>query len=120
MTEQAPDPTADAAPDPTKATTVYDFVPQLGRLRDDVLFGDVWEQPELSKRDRSLVTVSVLAALYRTQELRGHMQRALDNGVTEEELKGLITHVAFYAGWPNAVNAGRVAIDLFGDGQADQ
>jgi len=78
------------------------------------LFGDVWEHPDLSKRDRSLVTVAVLAALYRTDEMRGHMQRALDNGVTETELKGLITHVAFYAGWPCAVNAGRVAIDVFG------
>lgn len=101
--------------DPTKATPVYDFIPQLGRLRDEVLFGDVWEGPELSKRDRSLITVAVLTALYRTQELRGHMRRALDNGVTEDELKGLITHVAFYAGWPNAVNAGRVALEVFGD-----
>ena len=87
--------------------TVYEFIPKLGQLRDEVLFGDVWEHPDLSKRDRSLVTVAVLAALYRTDEMRGHMQRALDNGVTETELKGLITHVAFYAGWPCAVNAGR-------------
>ena len=87
---------------------------QAGQLRDDVLFGDVWEHPDLSKRDRSLITVAMLAALYRTDEIRGHMQRALDNGVTETELKGLITHVAFYAGWPCAVNAGRVAIDVFG------
>ena len=89
-------------------------VPKLGQLRDDVLFGDVWEHPDLSKRDRSLITVAMLAALYRTDEMRGHMQRALDNGVTETELKGLITHVAFYAGWPSAVNAGRVAIEVFG------
>ena len=60
--------------------TPYEIVPQLGKLRDEVLFGDVWEQPELSKRDRSLVTLSVLTALYRTDELRGHMKRALDNG----------------------------------------
>jgi len=96
-----------------KPTTPYELIPQLGRLRDEVLFGDVWEQPELSKRDRSLVTVAVLTALYRTPELKGHLQRALDNGVTEEELKGLITHVAFYAGWPTAVNAGRVALEVF-------
>ena len=62
--------------------------------------------PDLSKRDRSLITVAMLATLYRTDEMRGHMQRALDNGVTETELKGLI--------WPCAVNAGRVAIDVFG------
>jgi 4-carboxymuconolactone decarboxylase len=99
---------------PQKKPTVYEFIPKLGQLRDDVLFGDVWEHPDLSKRDRSLITVAMLAALYRTDEMRGHMQRALDNGVTETELKGLITHVAFYAGWPCAVNAGRVAIDVFG------
>jgi len=88
---------------PQKKPTVYEFIPKLGQLRDDVLFGDVWEHPDLSKRDRSLITVAMLAALYRTDEMRGHMQRALDNGVTETELKGLITHVAFYAGWPCAV-----------------
>jgi 4-carboxymuconolactone decarboxylase len=99
---------------PLKKPTVYEFIPKLGQLRDDVLFGDVWEHPDLSKRDRSLITVAMLAALYRTDEMRGHMQRALDNGVTETELKGLITHVAFYAGWPCAVNAGRIAIDVFG------
>ena len=94
--------------------TVYEFIPKFGKLRDEVLFGDVWEQTDLSKRDRSLATVAILAALYRTDEMRGHMRRALDNGVTEAELKGLITHVAFYAGWPCAVNAGRIAIDVFG------
>ena len=95
--------------------TVYQFIPKLGKLRDEVLFGDVWEQPELSKRDRSLATVAMLAALYRTDEMRGHMRRALENGVTKTELKGLITHVAFYAGWPCAVNAGRIALEVFGD-----
>lgn len=97
-----------------KPKTPYELVPQLGKLRDEVLFGDVWEQPELSKRDRSLITVAVLTALYRTDELKGHMQRALDNGVTEDEIKGLITHLAFYAGWPTAVNAGRVALEVLG------
>jgi 4-carboxymuconolactone decarboxylase len=96
-----------------KAKTPYELVPQLGKLRDEVLFGDVWEQPELSKRDRSLITVAVLTALYRTEELKGHMQRALDNGVTEDEIKGLITHLAFYAGWPNAFSALPVAKEVF-------
>ena len=95
--------------------TAYKLVPQLGKLRDEVLFGDVWEQPELTKRDRSLITVAVLTALYRTDELRGHMKRALDNGVTQDELRGMITHLAFYAGWPTAVNAGRVALEIFED-----
>lgn len=97
----------------SKKKTAYEMVPQLGRLRDEVLFGDVWEQPELSKRDRSLVTVAVLTALCRTEELKGHMKRAVDNGVTEDEIRGLITHLAFYAGWPTAVNAGRVAAEVF-------
>lgn len=97
-----------------KKNAVYEFIPKLGQLRDDVLFGDVWENTDLSKRDRSLVTVAMLVALYRTDEMKGHMKRALDNGVTETELKGLITHAAFYAGWPCAVNAGRVALEVFG------
>jgi 4-carboxymuconolactone decarboxylase len=91
---------------------VYELIPELGRLRDEVLFGDVWEQESLTKRDRSLVTITVLAALYRTPELKGHLNRALDNGVTETEIKGMITHVAFYAGWPCAVNAGRVLLEV--------
>lgn len=98
-----------------KPQSVYELIPQFGKLRDEVLFGDVWEQPELSKRDRSMVTVAVLAALYRTDELRGHMNRAIDNGVTKEELFGLITHIAFYSGWPTAVNAGRIAMEMFAD-----
>ena len=98
---------------PSAKPTVYESFPQLGRLRDEVLFGDVWEQPELSKRDRSLITVAVLTALYRTEELHGHVRRALDNGVTKDGIAGLITHLAFYAGWPTAVNAGRVAQDVF-------
>ncbi len=93
-------------------TTVYELIPKLGQLRDEVLFGDVWEEASLSKRDRSLITVAVLTALYRTDELRLHMQRALANGVTEDEIKGLITHLAFYSGWPTAVNAGRVALEV--------
>jgi 4-carboxymuconolactone decarboxylase len=103
-----------------KKMTPYELIPKLGQLRDDVLFGDVWEQPDLSKRDRSLITVAVLTALYRTPELRGHMRRALDNGVTKEELGGLITHLAFYAGWPTAVNAGRVAVEVFEEYDAEK
>lgn len=92
-------------------TTPYEFVPELKRLRDDVLYGDVWEQPHLTKRDRSLATCAMLAALYRTAELEAHIRIALENGVTEDELRGLITHVAFYAGWPCAINAGRAAVN---------
>ncbi len=92
---------------------IYDYFPKLGQLRDQVLFGDVWEQPDLSKRDRSLITVATLVALYRTDELRGHIKRALNNGVTKAEISGLITHLAFYSGWPTAVNAARVAMEVF-------
>ena len=97
----------------TKATDPYELVPQLKRLSTTVLFGDVWEQPELSKRDRSLITCAMLAALYRTAELEAHMKRAFENGVTQDELRGLITHVAFYAGWPCAYNAARVGLGVF-------
>ena len=92
----------------------YDFVPKLGELRDSVLFGDVWERPELSKRDRSLITCAVLTAMYRTDELRGHLSRAVQNGVTKAELSEMITHVAFYGGWPTGVNASKVASEVLG------
>ena len=87
--------------------------PKLADLTADVLFGDVWEQPDLSKRDRSLITVAALTALYRTDQLRGHIRRALDNGVTKAEISAVITHMAFYAGWPTAANAVRVAKEVF-------
>ena len=87
------------------AAMVGDIAPKLVELTDDVLFGDVWERTELSPRDRSLVTVSALVATYRTNEQPGHLRRALDNGVTEQELVEAITHLAFYAGWPCAMTA---------------
>lgn len=81
------------------------IAPKLVELTDDVLFGDVWQRPELSPRDRSLVTVSVLAALYRTEQLGYHLNVALDNGLSVEELSEALTHLAFYAGWPSAMTA---------------
>jgi 4-carboxymuconolactone decarboxylase len=90
-----------------------DVAPALGRLTDDVLFGDVWERPELSKRDRSLITVATLVALYRTNELPVHMKLAFENGVTKTELTELITHLAFYSGWPTAATAVGVARTVF-------
>jgi len=90
-------------------TVMQEIAPHLTELSADVLFGDVWERPGLSKRDRSLITVAVLAALYRTDQLRGHIRRALDNGVTKKEIGEVITHVAFYGGWPTAANAVQVA-----------
>ncbi|MGW7824794.1 carboxymuconolactone decarboxylase family protein [Streptomyces puniciscabiei] len=81
------------------------IAPKLVELTNEVLFGDVWERPGLSPRDRSLVTVSVLAALYRSEQLGYHLAVALDNGLSVEELSEAITHLAFYAGWPNAMTA---------------
>ena len=82
-----------------------DLAPKLAELTDDVLFADVWERPGLAPRDRSLITVAALVSLYRTDQMAAHMRRALDNGVTVDELVEAITHLAFYAGWPCAVTA---------------
>jgi 4-carboxymuconolactone decarboxylase len=98
---------------PTPISHVRAVAPKLSQISDDVLFGDVWERPQLSKRDRSLITCAVLTALYRTEQLPGHVTRALANGVTREELGEMITHVAFYAGWPCSVTAARVANELW-------
>lgn len=94
-------------------TVMQEISPKLADLSANVLFGDVWERPELSKRDRSMITVAVLTALYRTDQLRGHIRRALENGVTQEEISEIITHVAFYGGWPTAANAVQVAKQVF-------
>jgi len=90
-----------------------DIAPKFAELTERVLFADVWERKELSKRDRSLVTVAALMALNRTEQLRFHLQRALENGVKKQELIEAITHLAFYSGWPTAVNAINVAQEVF-------
>ena len=87
--------------------------PKLLDLTNEVLFGDVWERPGLSKRDRSMITVAMLSALYRTDQIRSHINRALDNGVTRDEIIEIITHATFYGGWPTGVNAAQVATDIF-------
>jgi 4-carboxymuconolactone decarboxylase len=94
---------------------VRQVAPKLIDLSEKVLFGDVWERPGLSKRDRSLITVAALIALYRVDQLPGHLDRALGNGVTREEIGEIITHLAFYAGWPSAMTAGRIAKKVFDD-----
>lgn len=88
-------------------------VPKLAELTDAVLYADVWERPELSKRDRSLITVAALVAMNRPEQLRSHLAIALQNGVTTEEIGETITHLAFYGGWPSAVTAAGVAKDVF-------
>ena len=116
-----PRPAAAAAPaaapagQPTPAQRIMgDFAPKLAQLTDDVLYADVWARPQLSPRDRSLVTISALIAMNRPDQLRSHLARARDNGVTEEEIVETITHLAFYAGWPSAVTAVTVAKEVFG------
>ena len=88
-------------------------VPKLIDLTENVLYGDVWERPGLSKRDRSLITVATLVALYRPEQLRVHLARALSNGVTKDEISELITHLAFYSGWPSAMSAAGLAKTFF-------
>ncbi len=90
-------------PRSSAAQTLGELAPKLVDLTENVLFGDVWERPELSKRDRSLITVAALVSLYRTEQLGFHLRRAIENGVTQDELVEAITHLAFYAGWPSAV-----------------
>ena len=99
---------------PTAAQKMLgDFAPKLLELTDRVLFADVWERKELSKRDRSLVTVAALVAMNRPDQLRFHLNFALQNGVGKEELIEVITHLAFYSGWPNAMSAIMVAKEVF-------
>jgi 4-carboxymuconolactone decarboxylase len=90
-----------------------DFAPKLVDLTDDVLFGDVWERRELSKRDRSLITCAALIATGKTEQMDFHFPRALENGVTQAEVVEMITHLAFYVGWPSAMSAVNRAKALF-------
>jgi 4-carboxymuconolactone decarboxylase len=99
---------------PTSARdAVRNVVPDLIGYTEKWLFGEVWERPQLSKRDRSLIVVATLIALGREKQLVGHLERALQNGLTKTELSEVITHLAFYAGWPAAMTAALVAKDVF-------
>ena len=104
-------------PKPTSAEQLRGVAPKLVELTEQVLFGDVWERPGLSKRDRSLITCAGLVAMNRTEQLKGHLARALDNGVTRDEIAELITHMAFYSGWPTAMSAAGVAKEVFEKGE---
>jgi 4-carboxymuconolactone decarboxylase len=90
-----------------------DIAPKFADLTDEVLAGDIWERPQLSKRDRSLVTISGLIALNRPDQLRTYLKQARRNGLTETELVEVITHMAFYSGWPSAVSAITIAKEVF-------
>jgi 4-carboxymuconolactone decarboxylase len=98
-----------SAPDPSPREMARAFTPQLAKLIENPLYSDVWTDPALSPRDRSIATVAALIALYRPEELPAHLRRARENGVTRDELAALITHMAFYAGFPAAVSASAIA-----------
>lgn len=98
---------------PAQKSPFADIAPALADITDNVLFGEVWKREGLSPRDRSLITVASLISLYRTNELPFHLKRALENGVAREELSEVITHLAFYAGWPPASTAIGIARKVF-------
>src|SRR5207244_13115489 len=101
---------------PTEARKSFgDIAPALAEYTDTVLFGDVWKRSGLSPRDRSLITVAALVALYRTNELPFHLARARENGVSLDELAELFTHLAFYAGWPSAITAVNIAMEVLAE-----
>jgi 4-carboxymuconolactone decarboxylase len=92
---------------------VRGVVPKMIEVTEQVIYGDVWERPGLSKRDRSLIVIASLISTYRPEQLRGHLARALDNGVTTDEIAEVITHLAFYSGWPSSMTAARIAKEVF-------
>lgn len=90
-----------------------DFAPKLLNYTDNVLFGDVWEGTELTRRERSLITVAALVAGEHSGQLKFHLNYAKEHGLTEDELVGVITHLAFYTGWPKAMTAIMIAKETF-------
>lgn len=103
------------AQQPPAPTGFYDGAPYLGQVRDQYVYGDIWERPGLSARDRSMITVAVTQALYATNELKLHMGRALDNGITQAEISEIIAHTLWYSGFPTGVNAARVSAEVFAE-----
>jgi 4-carboxymuconolactone decarboxylase len=97
---------------------VRTVAPRLIELTETLVYPDIWERPGLSKRDRSLITVAALTAMYRPDQLKGHTERALANGVTREEIGEIITHLAFYAGWPSAMSAAKVVKQVYEEAKA--
>ncbi|VXA58116.1 4-carboxymuconolactone decarboxylase [Acinetobacter proteolyticus] len=92
-----------------------DFAPAAADFTDRVLFGEVWERPQLNSRDRSLITITNLVSQYRINELGFHIKKGIENGLSKEEIIEVITHLAFYAGWPAAMSALNIAKNVFKD-----
>jgi 4-carboxymuconolactone decarboxylase len=106
------------APPSRQRDRVQPHFPALVDYTNDVIYGDLWERPGLSKRDRSLITVAALVTAYRPNQLKTHVRRALANGVTREEIAEIVTHMAFYSGWPAAMTAAHCAVDVY-DGETE-
>lgn len=106
------------APPSAKRDRIKSDFPALVDYTNDVIYGDLWERTGLSKRDRSLITVAALVATVRPMQLKTHVGRALRNGVTKQEIAEIVTHMAFYAGWPAAMTAAHAAMDVY-EGQEE-
>lgn len=100
-------------PNPSSSKNkIRPVAPKLVEVIETVIYGDVWERPQLSKRDRSMITMAALIAMRQTEQMRSHMEKALDNGVTAQEISEVITHLAFYAGFPASLSAAQIAQPL--------
>jgi len=105
-------------PTPNVRDNIRATAPKLIELTEEVIYGDMWEREELSKRDRSLITLAALIAMGRERQLIGHLNRAVDNGLTHDEIIETITHLAFYSGFPTAITAATIAKEVFADRSA--
>ena len=103
------------APPSAQRNRIQPHFPALVDDTNNIIYGDLWERPGLSKRDRSIVTVAALVASHRPMQLKTHVKRALGNGVTKEEIAEIVTHLAYYAGWPAAMTAAQTAVDAYED-----
>ncbi len=101
------------APKSNRRDNIRGVVPFMVEFTETVLYPQIWERPQLSKRDRSIATLAACIAMYRPEQLRAHLNRGLDHGLTREEIGELITHMAFYAGWPAASSAAHTANEIF-------
>jgi 4-carboxymuconolactone decarboxylase len=102
-----------AAPPSARRDRLVPNFPKLVEMTNEYVYGDVWERKQLSKRDRSMVTIAALVALGWQEQLNSHIQRGLGNGLTREEIAEIVTHLAMYSGWPSAMTAAHVACDVF-------
>jgi 4-carboxymuconolactone decarboxylase len=102
-----------AAPPSSRRDRLIPNFPKLVQMTNEVAYADIWERKQLSKRDRSMITVAALIALGREEQLATHLGRALGNGVTREEIAEIVTHMAIYAGWPAAMTGAHVACDVY-------